>query len=205
MLRRFLIPGLALTLLACGGETSSDPGSAGGGGGTATGGAAGSGAFGGDGGSAALGGGGGSAGSGGGSGGAECVQQGDGWPAGTDPSCADLGVLAVDSPTLSDADGDGGVSPGEGFELKVVLREVAGIGFGWYPGVKFESSHAGVTLVESDWFYGIFACQSYHVGAQGKVEPSVKPGTVVTLTARAAMLNTDCPDAPALVLKLTVK
>ncbi|MCC6902070.1 MAG: hypothetical protein IT377_24075 [Polyangiaceae bacterium] len=110
MLRRFLIPGLALTLLACGGETSSDPGSAGGGGGTATGGAAGSGAFGGDGGSAALGGGGGSAGSGGGSGGAECVQQGDGWPAGTDPSCADLGVLAVDSPTLSDADGDGGVS-----------------------------------------------------------------------------------------------
>ena len=118
---------------------------------------------------------------------------------------ADVGEARALAEAKELAGGDGVVSPGEAFDLQVVLREVAGIGFGWYPGVKFDSSHAGVTLSETDWFYGIFGCQSYDVGAQGKVDASVKPGTVVMLTARAAMLNTECPAAPALQLTLTVK
>ena len=200
MLRRFLISSWVLVGVACGGETMNDGNPPGGGGTVAAGGSATSGGTGGSAGSAPGGAGGAS-----GAGGGDCVQKGDGWPTGTEATCSDLSVLAVDSPVISDAGGDGVVSPGEAFDLQVVLREVAGIGFGWYPGVKFDSSHAGVTLSETDWFYGIFGCQSYDVGAQGKVDASVKPGTVVMLTARAAMLNTECPAAPALQVTLTVK
>jgi len=211
MLRRLSVVVVAAVLGACGGKAADDgvePGTGGAagaggsvaaggavavGGGTSVGGASGSGGS-----------GGGSAGSGG-SGGGECVPKGDGWNSDPNPGCDDLDVLAIESPTLVDDGGDGSVSPGEGFSLKVVLREVAGVGFGMYPGVKFESDQPGVSVQENDWYYGIFACASYDASAKGQVDASVKPGTVVTLTARAAMLNTDCPGAPALKIQLTVK
>lgn len=111
-------------------------------------------------------------------------------------------MLAIDSPSVT---GDGSVSAGDAFDLKVVLREVAGVGFGWYPGVTFESNHPGVSISGPEWFYGIFGCTSYDVGAQGKVDGSVKSGTVVEVTARVAMLNEDCPSAPSIKIQLTVK
>jgi hypothetical protein len=138
-------------------------------------------------------------------GGGACVPEGDGWPSDPEPTCEDLSVLAVTDPVITGPGGGAGVAPGDSFSLDVVLREVGGVGFGWYPGVKFESDTPGVTLNEDDWFYGIFACTSYDVGSHGEVDQSVKPGTVVTLTARAAMLSKDCPNAPALKVQLTVK
>ncbi|MBK9002075.1 MAG: hypothetical protein IPM35_40640 [Myxococcales bacterium] len=208
MVRELSVVVVAAVLAACGGKASHDAEEPGTGGSTATGGSS---AVGGAsaGGSAGVGGGVASGGStavgGSGGSGGECIPEGDGWNSDTDPTCEDLSVLAVHEPVVADGGGDGDVSPGEAFELKVALSEVAGLGFGWYPGVKFESDHPGVTIQENDWFYGIFACTSYDVGAAGKVDSSVAPGTVVTLTARAAMLNTECPSAPALKVQLTVK
>lgn len=207
MVRELSVVVVAAVLAACGGKASHDAEEPGTGGNPATGGSS---AFGGAsaGGGAGAGGGvasgGGTAAGGSGGSGGECIPEGDGWNSDTDPTCEDLSVLAVESPVLVDAGGDGAVSPGEAFELKVVLSEVAGLGFGWYPGVRFESDHPGVTIQEHDWFYGIFACNSYDVGATGKVDSSVAPGTVVTLTARAAMMSTECPSAPALKVQLTV-
>lgn len=207
MLRELSVVMVAAALAACGGKAASEaeePGvggtSAAGGsaaGGSAAGGGTASGGSAGAGGTTAAGGSGGSAG--------ECVPQGDGWSTDTDPTCEDLSVLAVQEAVLADQGGDGALSPGEAFSLQVALSEVAGLGFGWYPGVKFESDHPGVSIKENDWYYGIFACTSYDASASGKVDGSVKPGTVVTLTARAAMLNTECPSAPSLTLKVTVE
>ncbi len=203
MLRSFVIPSLMTVLVGCGGETEADAFDPGSGGSSAMGGAAGAPSGGG---AAGAPSGGGAAGAAtGGAGGAECVLKGEGWPSGTEPTCADLSVLSIDTPVVTDGGGDGSVSAGEAFDLKVVLREVAGVGFGWYPGVKFESDHPGVSLSGTDWFYGIFGCSSYEVAAQGKVDASVKSGTVIELRARAAMLNEECPSAPSLTLKLTVK
>jgi hypothetical protein len=71
--------------------------------------------------------------------------------------------------------------------------------------VKFESDNPDVTISEDDWFYGIFACESYATGGSGKVGANVAPGTVVELTARVAMLNTDCPSAPSTSIEIVVK
>ncbi len=74
----------------------------------------------------------------------------------------------------------------------------------YYPGVNFETAAAGVTVSSGDWFYGIAACQSNPVTASIVVGGNVAPGTVVTITARVAMLNHECPDAYAIEVPITV-
>ena len=133
-----------------------------------------------------------------------CMPQPEGTGGFHEPTCADLAVLAVSHPVLDDADGDGQLEVGETGSLQVNLDEIAGSGFNYYPGVIFETAAAGVTVSSDNWFYGIFACQSNPVIASIAVGSDVTPGTVVTITARVAMLNHDCPDAYAVEVPITV-
>ncbi|MEZ4222113.1 MAG: hypothetical protein R3B13_14355 [Polyangiaceae bacterium] len=213
-MQKTLLVGMVLSVLAgCGGQAMDDGAAGAGSGGAAGGGSAGAAGLGATGGSAgaAGGAGGGSAGVGAGGvsssggGGGECVPKGEGWGHTVEPTCAELDVMAVSSTQLSDDSGDGSVAPGESFHWDVVLAEVAGEGFGLYPGVKFESDNPAVTIAEDTWFYGIFACDSYATGGSGKVGANVAPGTVVKLTARVAMLNQDCSAAPSTSLEFVVK
>lgn len=59
-------------------------------------------------------------------------------------------------------------------------------------------------MAANDWFYAILPCQTDLVSAQITVASDVAPGTVVTITARAAMLDHECPDAPSIVIPITV-
>jgi hypothetical protein len=74
-----------------------------------------------------------------------------------------------------------------------------------YPGVAFESDHPGVSVKENDWYYAIFACQTHTASATLVVSGDVAPGTQVTLTARVAMINQECPDAYAIEIPLTIQ
>jgi hypothetical protein len=198
---------LALSMAACGGEAISgaDPettpaaGGSGAIGGTgATGGAtAGTGAATGSTGGASSGG---SAGAG-----AACVpQENVSWPP-LEPACEHLWVLDVSNPTLTDPDGDGVVSPGDTIMIHVDLAEVAGYGWNMYPGVEFTSDHPGVSVTWNDWYYAIFACQTHAAGATVIVGNDVAPGSHVTITARVAMLGSECPSANAIQIPLTIQ
>jgi len=123
----------------------------------------------------------------------------------TNPTCEDLSVLAISSPQVIDEDGDGVVSAGEGATIQVSLDEIAGEGFSMYPGVTFESDDPGVVLTGGDWFYAIFACDSYVTAIHAEVASDVPAGTVVNITARAAMLNQECPAAPSVKIPLTIQ
>ena len=208
---------LALTLAACGGESISDPAAASGGSGGASGSAGSGGAVspGGSGGAVSPGGsgGGGSGGSGGGGSGGSSGASGSAGSASCVPepgpnpmeyTCETLSVLTVSDPFVEDDNGDGALSAGEGGTLHVRLNEVAGVGFGMYPGVSFESDAPGVSVQEDDWYYAISPCDSYDAAATLEVSPGVSPGTVVTITARVAMVNTECPNAYAIEIPLTI-
>lgn len=209
---------LALSLAACGGEAISDSepqSAAGAGGGAGTGGTGAAGGSAGSnstGGSTAVGGsGGGTAGAGAvggasGAGGTECVPQPEvQWPPLGQSECEHLWVLDVSNPTLSDASGDGAVSPGETVLIHVDLDETAGIGHSMYPGVQFTSDHPGVKVTYNDWYYAIFACQTHPASGTVEVASDVAPGTVVTITARVASLNTECPDANSIEIPITIE
>ena len=104
-----------------------------------------------------------------------------------------------------DQSGDGKLSPGEDASLRVNLNEVAGIGFSWYPGVKFVSDDAHVTIKENDWFYAIAGCTSYVMRATIHIAPEAKPGSIVNITAQSAMMNVDCPHAPSIVIPIMIE
>ena len=133
------------------------------------------------------------------------VQQGASWGTGLQPTCADLDVLTVSDPVILDQSGDGKLSPGEDASLRVNLNEVAGVGFLWYPGVKFASDDANVSIKDNDWNYAILACTSLEILATIHVALSAKPGSIVHFTAQAAMISTDCPHAPALVIPVMIE
>ena len=135
---------------------------------------------------------------------AVCMPQPDTTGTFMEPTCADLAGLAVSNAVIADAGGDGNVDAGESAVLQVNLAEIAGLGFNHYPGVAFESSSAGVTVTANDWFYAILPCQTNQVSAQLTIASDVAPGTVVMITARVAMLNNACLDAPAIVIPITV-
>jgi hypothetical protein len=145
-------------------------------------------------------------GEGGTGGGATCVPQDETTGGSTPATCADLAALAVSHAVITEANGNsnGEVNAGEGANLHVSLDEIAGIGFYYYPGVIFESSSDSVTVSADDWFYGISSCATNVVFAHVNIASDVPAGTVVTITARVAMLNHECPDAPSLVIPFTV-
>lgn len=191
MLSRSLVPAFfALALVGCGGRAETDPAEA-------SGGSAGS-----------VPSGGASSGGAGGTGGAvpeECTPKGGGEGGFQQPTCDDLSGLSVTDAVVTDASGDGKLSPGEKLTIVASLNETAGEDFMWYPGVRFVSASESVTVKENDWYYGIAACQTQPVSATGEISPSAKAGTVVTVTARVGMLNEECPNAPALEIPISIE
>jgi hypothetical protein len=120
-------------------------------------------------------------------------------------TCEDLVVLTVSDPVVVDESGDGSVSPGENVVIQTKLNEVAGIGFSMYPGVYFESDNPEVTVNYVDWYYAIAGCQTLDANATASFGASLAPGTMVTITARVGMLNTDCPDAYAIEIPIQIQ
>ena len=194
--------GLFVCLVGCGGESMSDASSGGAAGSAGSAGSAGTGGSGGSGGSGGAGATAGTGGSGatGGSAGAapECVPQEQ--PPFEEPTCEDLWVMQVSEPKI-----DGVVAPGSSAGVVVRLQEVAGLGFGYYPGVSFESDHPGVSVQHDDWYYAIFACASYEASGTITVASDVPSGTEVTITARVAMLNQECPEAHSIEIPIVVQ
>ena len=137
-------------------------------------------------------------------GGSACVPKDPGTGGSFEYTCADLSVLTVSDPAVIDNSGDGLVSAGEGAMIKAMLNEVAGIGFGMYPGVYFESSDVGVTVKEDDWYYGIGACQTLPVTAHATFASNIPSGSIVTITARVGMIGQPCPDAYEIAIPITV-
>jgi hypothetical protein len=193
MARQFATTLVALSLAACSGEVI--PGTTGGdtvsGADSGAGGSTGSGGI-GDGG----------AGGSGGSGACVPVEETGGFQQAT---CADLDRMTVSDPVVTDAGGDGKLSPGEAGKLALKLNEISGKGFNWYPGVKFYSDVPGVFVKELDWYYAILPCQSFDTGATILVDTPVPKGTLVHVTAQVAMLNTECPDAFSITVPVEIE
>ena len=120
-------------------------------------------------------------------------------------TCEDLAALVVEAPVVTDDSGDGRVSPGEGADIRVVLRETAGLDFMWYPGVAFSSDDPRVTVGSADWRYGMSACSAEEFHTRLSVPVGIPAGSVVTVTARAAMLPDECPAANSLDIPVTIR
>ena len=120
-------------------------------------------------------------------------------------TCEDLAALVVEAPMVTDDSGDGRVSPGEGADIAVLLRETAGLDFMWYPGVTFVVDDPRVSVGGEDWRYGMVACSAEEFHARLGVPADVPLGAVVTITARAAMLPDECPDANTLGIPVTIR
>jgi len=119
------------------------------------------------------------------------------------PTCADLAVLTLSEPVVTDALGGSTIEPGETAHIHLNLNEVAGIGFSYYPGVILDSPDPDVTA-HPDWLYAIFACQTTPLTPTATFSANISKGTLVTLTARVGMINQDCPNTYALKIPITV-
>jgi hypothetical protein len=124
----------------------------------------------------------------------ECTPQ-DQAPTPMQPTCEDLSRLVLVDPVISgDTDGDGAVEPGEMATLTVIMKDVSGFGFNWYPGVEFSTKDTSIGVAADTWYYAILPCGEMPATATLKVAPDVAPGKTVTIRAQIAMLNTKCPD-----------
>jgi hypothetical protein len=108
---------------------------------------------------------------------------------------------------MADASGDGRVSAGEHVVVGVTVRDMSGLGYNSYPGVVFEVEEPGVEFVTDPRAFAIYAlgrCDAVN----GEVELAItqlEPPAVVRVVARAAELNRDCPDAPALEVSIPIE
>ncbi|MBK9259545.1 MAG: hypothetical protein IPM54_06865 [Polyangiaceae bacterium] len=135
---------------------------------------------------------------------ATCVPQDDA-PVSSEPTCDDLDRLVVVNPSISnDTDGDGKLESGESATLTVMMKDVSGLGFNWYPGVEFESSHPSIEVEPDTWFYAILPCTEQAATATIKVGPDVFTSTEYAIFARIAMLNHECPGTSALGIPMVV-
>jgi hypothetical protein len=181
-----LLASFTVSFVACGGAVISETaGSAGSGGASTTG-------------SSAI-----SSGNGGADSGAPCQEQPDDGGPFMLPTCADLAVLTLSDPLVTDALGGSTIEPGETAHIHLNLNEVAGIGFSYYPGVTLDSADPRVTP-NPDWLYAIFACQTTPLNPTAAFASDIPKGTIVTLTARVGMINQPCPNTYAIKIPITV-
>ena len=153
----------------------------------------------------ALGGEGGALGGEGGAAGGACTVQGDGDPTVGD-ICAGLDHLAVTLLEITEEDNDGRITIGEVFTTTFELRDVSGFGFDHYPGVTYEVEPAGIAVSPTSDFaaYALHPCESMQSGTRLVLGSTIGPGTMIEVTARAAALNQDCPNAPSQTIRVTV-
>jgi hypothetical protein len=133
-----------------------------------------------------------------------CVPKENGAGGFTQPTCADLDRLVITDPVVLDESGDGAVTPGEKVTIQAKLVDVSGLGFNWYPAVRFETAAPTVTVTSDAQFYAIGACQELDVQAFASIDPATPKGTLVEIVARVAMLNADCPDAFSIEVPIEV-
>lgn len=141
----------------------------------------------------------------GGSGGAAVCVPAEGGAAPLQPTCADLGRLAVRQPALADESGDGKLAFQEKGTLKVILADVSGRGFNWYPGVRFTSATISIASDGLDQFYAVLPCGSSEASAGVSLLTSYPQGTALTVRAQVSALGLDCPDAPAIEVPVVVE
>lgn len=121
------------------------------------------------------------------------------------PTCADLDRLVLVNPEISnDTDGDGLVERGEKASLTVVMKDVSGRGFNWYPGVEFASKGAAVSVQADTWYYAILQCGELPTTGTIEIAPDASPGTTVMVRAQIAMLNEKCTNAFAIDVPINV-
>jgi hypothetical protein len=125
---------------------------------------------------------------------AVCVPDEDA-PVSPEATCEDLDRLVLENPSFSnDTDGDGKLEAGETATLTVTMRDVSGLGFNWYPGVKFKSFDPNITVAADTWYYAILPCTEMPATATITVPPDLPVGTEYAIQAQVAMLNHECPD-----------
>ena len=118
------------------------------------------------------------------------------------------GYVSVHDAVVVDTNGDGRASPGERLRLSVTFSEVSGLSYVPYPGVDFQTLDSGITLDPAGFqgpvSYALGACESIGGVVDATLSPSLEPGSLVRVVARAASLNQDCPNAAELVIPITV-
>lgn len=145
---------------------------------------------------------------GGGAGGATKCTPAEGGTGGfVQPTCDDLAVMNVTNPLLVDEGGNGKLKYGESAKVTVKLNEIAGVGFNFYPGVRFSSDSDALSIPAPDnsWFYAIFPCESYDASADIKLYMNMPKGVVMYVKAQVGMLNADCPDAPSIFIPVEIE
>lgn len=124
--------------------------------------------------------------------------------------CERLGRYAsVHDAMISDANGDGRASPGERITISVTLSEVTGETFISYPGIDFRALDADITLDRSGFDgpsgYSLLPCESVGGSVAATLSGTLTPGSVVLVTAQAATLNQDCPNATKLTIPIAIE
>lgn len=118
------------------------------------------------------------------------------------------GYVSVHDAVVVDSNGDGRASPGERLRISVTFSEVSGMGYVAYPGVDFQTLDPGITLDRAGFdgpgSYWLGGCESISGVVDATLSPTLEPGSLVHVVARAASLNQDCPNAAELVIPITV-
>lgn len=121
------------------------------------------------------------------------------------PTCDDLKVMAVTTPLFADEGGNGKLAFGENGKVSVKLSEIAGVGFNYYPGVRFSSDTVSIPAPDDNVFYAILPCDSYQATAQIQLLENAPSGVVTYVKAQVTMLNADCPEAPSILIPVEIE
>lgn len=113
-------------------------------------------------------------------------------------------LRVLEQPVVTDADGDGVVSPGEDATVHVSWRETLGTGINAYPGVKFSSTNDGMSVIGDDFRYAALPCHTDRFSTRVSVSPDTPVHTRVTVTARVATLGDECPTGDSLDIVFSV-
>jgi hypothetical protein len=113
--------------------------------------------------------------------------------------CGSLDHLSIRILQIAEGSGDGRITIGETVTVSAELRDTAGFGYSYYPGVNYEVEPAGITVSpDSDFhIFALLQCESLASSTRLILGSTIGPGTVVRVTARAGALNQDCPNAPS--------
>jgi hypothetical protein len=119
--------------------------------------------------------------------------------------CKELERLRISKMWFDNLGPDGTLNVGEMFYVNAALQDASGYGFSAYPFVHFEVTPEGVSVSQSGASaFALLSCQMLLDRAALILGETIGPGTEIVVTARAAALNQDCPDAPSGELRVVV-
>jgi hypothetical protein len=130
---------------------------------------------------------------------------------GNDNWCIGIENVALSTGALTDAGGDGGVSPGEDAAIIIVMRNDGPDGC-QDPCIGLLADNPAVTIVGGEahdnpaWnFFGIPAGQSLEVLMHFRFEASLAPGTKVTFLAWYDALGAACTNGNEIEFAITAQ